>query len=95
MADFHKLRVNDIVRETPSSVSLSFDVPSDIKNEFLFIQGQYITLKLSVNDDVTLFGVGGVKEFEFRTLPSDRSTNLSLSNIAFFGGIEYLNFHYL
>ena len=51
MADFYKLRVNDIVRETPSSVSLSFDVPSDIKNEFLFTQGQYITLKLSVNDE--------------------------------------------
>jgi len=51
MANFYKLRVNDIVRETPSSVSLSFDIPSDIKNEFLFIQGQYITLRLSVNDE--------------------------------------------
>ena len=43
----------------------------------------------------TLFGVAGAKEFEFRTVPTERISNASLSNMAFFGGIEYSGFHYL
>jgi len=48
-----------------------------------------------LNDDITLFGVAGVKEFEFRTGPTERISNLGLSNTAFFTGIEYIGFHYL
>ena len=48
-----------------------------------------------LNDAITLFGLGGVKEFEFRTLPSERMSDLGLSNTAFLGGIEFGDFHYL
>jgi ring-1,2-phenylacetyl-CoA epoxidase subunit PaaE len=51
MARFHRLAVADIRRETSDCVSISFDIPKDIKEEFRFIQGQYVTLKLMVNGE--------------------------------------------
>jgi len=51
MARFHKLKIAEITRETPDCVSVVFDVPADAKNEFNYIQGQYVTLKLTVNGE--------------------------------------------
>ena len=49
MPHFHKLPINDIHRETEASVTISFDVPQDLKDTFAFKAGQYITLKTTVN----------------------------------------------
>ncbi|GAB4142300.1 MAG: phenylacetate-CoA oxygenase/reductase subunit PaaK [Bacteroidia bacterium] len=51
MARFHKLKVAEIRKETADCVSVVFDVPADLKNEFRYIQGQYLTLKLNVNGE--------------------------------------------
>ncbi len=51
MARFHKLKVAEITRETPDCVSVVFDVPADVKNEFNYLQGQYVTLKLNVKGE--------------------------------------------
>jgi ring-1,2-phenylacetyl-CoA epoxidase subunit PaaE len=51
MARFHKLKVTEITRETPDCVSVVFEVPADAKNEFNYLQGQYVTLKLNVNGE--------------------------------------------
>lgn len=45
MGEFHALTVSDIKRETPSSVSISFKVPENLKPNFDFKAGQYITIK--------------------------------------------------
>lgn len=45
MGEFHALTVSDIKRETPNSVSISFDVPENLKSHFDFKAGQYITIK--------------------------------------------------
>lgn len=45
MGEFHALTVSDIKRETPNSVSISFDVPENLKSNFDFKAGQYITIK--------------------------------------------------
>ena len=42
---FHSLRIKNIKKETPDSVSVTFDVPENLKNEFSFKQGQNITIK--------------------------------------------------
>ena len=49
MAKFHTLTIADIRRETADAVSISFDVPSTLKEEYKYIQGQYLTLKLLIN----------------------------------------------
>lgn len=42
---FHKLQVADLRRETPECVSIAFEVPEELKNEFAYKQGQNITLR--------------------------------------------------
>ena len=51
MARFHTLKIKDIKRETADAVSVAFDVPAQIQHEFQFKQGQYVTLKLTVNGE--------------------------------------------
>ena len=45
MSIFYKLQVKEIRRETVDSVSVSFDIPDPLTQEFQFIAGQYITLQ--------------------------------------------------
>lgn len=42
---FHSLKVKSIKRETSDSVSITLDVPQDLRNDYSFTQGQYITFK--------------------------------------------------
>lgn len=42
---FHKLIVKDIKNETADCVSITFDVPEGLKNDFHFAQGQNVTVK--------------------------------------------------
>lgn len=51
MARFHTLKVKDVRRETSDAVSVSFDIPLTIQHEYQFKQGQYITIKLTVNGE--------------------------------------------
>lgn len=51
MAKFHPLQVAEITQETPDCVSVVFDVPENLKSEYQYIQGQYLTLKLNVDGE--------------------------------------------
>jgi len=42
---FHTLKINKIIRETPDCVSLVFDVPEMLKETFRYREGQNITIK--------------------------------------------------
>jgi len=44
MTDLHSLTVGTINKETENSVSISFDVPKELKETFSFKAGQYITI---------------------------------------------------
>ncbi|WP_139920819.1 1,2-phenylacetyl-CoA epoxidase subunit PaaE [Hymenobacter sp. DG01] len=45
MSRFHKVKIKSIVRETPDCVSVSLDVPADLRETFKFTQGQYLTFR--------------------------------------------------
>ena len=45
MSKFNLLTVKEIVQETPNAVSIVFDIPENLKNDYTFIAGQYITIK--------------------------------------------------
>lgn len=51
MANFHKLKIASIIRETSKAVKVSFDVPKHLKTDFSFKAGQYITLKTEINNE--------------------------------------------
>lgn len=48
---FHKLTVKDIRKETPECVSIAFEIPQELKNDFQFIQGQNVTIKTHLDDN--------------------------------------------
>lgn len=51
MAKFHPLQVAEITQETADCVSVVFDVPAELKSEYQYIQGQYLTLKMNVDGE--------------------------------------------
>src|ERR1035437_7408727 len=51
MSKFHTLKVVDIVHETADTVSIAFEVPDNLKQEFKYKQGQYLTLKFNINGE--------------------------------------------
>jgi len=49
MSQFHKLTIKNIQKETDKAVTISFDIPKELKETFIFKAGQYITLKTTLN----------------------------------------------
>jgi len=49
MSNFNLLKVCKIEKLTSDSVALSFEVPDRLKNLYVFISGQYLTLEISIN----------------------------------------------
>lgn len=43
--DFHTLKIKDLVKETEDSMSVIFDVPDQLQDQYQFKAGQYLTLK--------------------------------------------------
>ncbi|MBL7558539.1 ferredoxin--NADP reductase [Olleya sp. YSTF-M6] len=50
MAQFQTLTISDITRQTDQCVTLTFDVPANLKADYTFKAGQYITLKTNIKD---------------------------------------------
>ena len=53
MAKFHSLNVSRIERPTAESVAVTFEVPSDLKAEFQYLQGQHLTLRATIDGEDT------------------------------------------
>lgn len=51
MSQFHDLTIKHISQVTDQSVAISFDIPSDLKSNFVFKAGQYLTLKTDINGE--------------------------------------------
>ena len=49
MSTFYKLQIKDVKRETPSSISVAFNIPNELKSAYKFTAGQYINLKLTLD----------------------------------------------
>lgn len=50
MSQYYKLSVSNITRETEKAVSITFNVPEDLKQTFKFKAGQYLSLKTTLNN---------------------------------------------
>ena len=49
MPNFLKLLIKEVKRETANAVSILFNVPDELKENYKFIAGQYVNLKLTLN----------------------------------------------
>ncbi|MBF4515291.1 ferredoxin--NADP reductase [Flavobacterium sp. ANB] len=50
MPSFLKLIIKEVKRETADAVSVLFNVPEELKSDYKFIAGQYINLKLTLDN---------------------------------------------
>jgi ring-1,2-phenylacetyl-CoA epoxidase subunit PaaE len=46
MPVFHPLRVTDVRRETPDTVSIAFELPDDLRAAYVFEPGQHLTVRM-------------------------------------------------
>lgn len=53
MSKFHKIKVLDIYKETDDCSVITFDIPSNLSEEFNFRQGQHLTLKADIDGEDT------------------------------------------
>jgi len=51
VSDFHELTVAEVRRETPSAVSVRFEVPEALAGVFAFRAGQYVTVKAMIEGE--------------------------------------------
>jgi len=49
MAKFHQIKVRDVYKETKDCSVISFDIPSDMKDEFKYSHGQHLTLRAFID----------------------------------------------
>ncbi|MFN4298272.1 MAG: 1,2-phenylacetyl-CoA epoxidase subunit PaaE [Thermaurantimonas sp.] len=48
---FHPLRISDIRRETDECVSIAFEIPDSLRDDYRFVAGQYLTLKTTIDGE--------------------------------------------
>jgi len=46
---FHALQVTDLTKETEDTVSIAFEIPSSLKEDYKYLPGQYLTIKKIIN----------------------------------------------
>ncbi|MEX0274041.1 MAG: 2Fe-2S iron-sulfur cluster-binding protein [Flavobacteriaceae bacterium] len=49
MAQFYPLTVKKITGLTPNAVAITFDIPREHRDHFVFVPGQYVTIKKEIN----------------------------------------------
>lgn len=69
---FHNLTVKDIRKETDDCVSVAFDIPQDLEKDFLFEQGQNITIRK------TLQGEELRRNYSICTAPSEHELRVAI-----------------
>ncbi|WP_299338203.1 2Fe-2S iron-sulfur cluster-binding protein [uncultured Psychroserpens sp.] len=75
MAQFHKLKIQDIYKETNDCSVVTFDVPKELHSEFEFRQGQHLTLKADINgEDVR-------RSYSLCSSPIDRQWKVAVKQI--------------
>jgi ring-1,2-phenylacetyl-CoA epoxidase subunit PaaE len=48
---FHSLNISNITKETTETVSISFDIPNNLADDFQFKAGQYLTLRTAIDGE--------------------------------------------
>lgn len=48
---FHTLEIKDVRKETSDSVSIAFEIPNELKKDYRYLPGQYLTLKTIIDSE--------------------------------------------
>ena len=75
MSQFHTLNIKDITRQTDQCVSITFDVPDHLKEDYKFKAGQYITLKTDID------GKEVRRDYSLCTSPSSGNLTVAVKEV--------------
>lgn len=51
MHSFYKLQIKEVKHETPNAISVTFNIPAELKAAYEFVAGQYVNLKLTLDGE--------------------------------------------
>ncbi|HSF44768.1 MAG TPA: FAD-binding oxidoreductase, partial [Chitinophagaceae bacterium] len=74
---FHSLTVKDIRRETDDCISVAFEVPSALENDFRFEHGQNITIRKVLNGEELR------RNYSICTSPNDKELRVAIKAMPF------------
>ena len=72
---FYTLKVKEVIKETDECVSLSFDIPQDLKDTFQYTQGQYATLRFDIK------GKDVRRAYSMSSSPLDKDFTVSVKRL--------------
>ena len=75
MPKFHSLKVRELRRETHDCVSVSFEVPEKLRDEYEFLHGQHLTLKTKLNGEEIR------RSYSICTSPNDADLRVAIKKI--------------
>ena len=75
MAQFHSLKIKSILRQTKKAVSITFEVPTELKTEYAFLAGQYITLKTVIDGEEVR------RDYSLSSSPQSESLTVTVKEI--------------
>lgn len=73
---FHRLRVREVRRETADCVSVSFEVPEALQEDYAFTPGQHLTLRRELNGEEIR------RSYSICTAPSEADLRVAVKRIA-------------
>ncbi|MFB6307000.1 MAG: 2Fe-2S iron-sulfur cluster-binding protein [Flavobacteriales bacterium] len=76
---YHDLKVLEVKEETPEAVSITLEVPDELKETFQFNQGQYLTFKKTINNETVH------RNYSICTTPNDDHLKVAVKKVK--GGI--------
>lgn len=82
---FYQLRVAEVSKETVEAVSVTFEVPSELKEIFAFKHGQYLTVKVSIN------GKEVRRAYSISSSPLDNKLRIGVKKVANGSVSVYMN----
>ncbi len=72
---FHQLAICDVTRETSAAVSIAFDVPAGLAEDYVFVPGQYLTLR------ATLEGEDIRRSYSICSAPGDGELRVAVKQV--------------
>lgn len=75
MPKFHPLKVKEVRRETEECVSLAFDLPEELQEEYQFLPGQHLTLKAEIGGEEVR------RSYSICTSPADDELRVAVKKV--------------
>ena len=85
MADFHSLTVHQVKSLTADSVAITFTIPKNLIQTFLFTSGQYITIKKEIK------GIELRRAYSISSSPSCGNITIGVKKVDKGGFSDYAN----